>query len=204
MRSFKPDREWFIPKNATKVSDKLSDAVAYLSTNTRGKPRATIFFGKQSKPVTDYWYRDEERRAAAVGLTFESRRKSLAFKQERHDKRKAFVHDVKVGDMYYTSWGYDQTNVEYFQIVEVKGKFAILREIGGESVDTIRDQGRSVPLKDSFLSPRYQDDDRGVPIRRLIQDGHIKIDDVRTAWPVKVTKVAGIPVAESNYWSTGH
>jgi hypothetical protein len=202
---FYTSREWYIPKNATKVSDKQSDAIAYLSINSRGKPRATIFYGQQAKPVSDYYYATDERRSDAVARAFESRRQSLARKNERRQQRKDFVHTAQVGDIYRTSWGYDQTNVEYFQIVEVKGKHAVLREIGAESVDTCHDQGRCIPLKDAFLKPRYDGDDQGLPIRRLIQDGHIKIDDVRYAWPVKTSKVAGIElVTETHYWSTGH
>jgi hypothetical protein len=113
------------------------------------------------------------------------------------------VHNVQVGDLYRTSWGYDQTNVEYFQIVDVKGKHAILREIQ-DRVQTGRDQGRCVPMKDQFLKPRFEGDKAGQPIRRLIQDGHIKICDVRTAWPVKMTEIAGVKLADSAYWSEGH
>lgn len=195
-------REWFVPKGATKVSDKHSDAVAYLSINTKGKPRATVFFGKQSKPIADYWYANEERRAAAVQELFQNRRDTLGRKAKRREERKNFVHNVKVGDIFKTCWGYDQTNVEYFQIIEVKGKFAILREIAQEIVETGWLRGRCAPLKDKFLTPRYDGDDRGKPIRRLIQDGYIKIDDVRHASPVKMTNVAGVEVANSSYWSS--
>jgi hypothetical protein len=36
---------------------------------------------------------------------------------------------VKVGDIYYASWGYDQTNIEYAQVVEISptGKTVMCR-----------------------------------------------------------------------------
>jgi hypothetical protein len=205
LRVSKLGREFFIPKNAIKVTDKQSDAVAYLSTNSRGMPRAVVFVGKQTKPISDYWFKDEARRAEHVAKVFSNNQRHAARIKERRDARKAFVHNVKVGDLYRTSWGYDQTNVEYFQVVEVKGKYATLREIAQERVNTLRDQGKCVPLKDAFLTPKWEGDERGVPIRRLIQDGHIKICDVRTAWPVVMTEIVpGVKVASAAYWSEGH
>lgn len=201
---FKFPRETFIPKGFVKIADKLSDAVAYVGENRNGKPRAVVFFGKQSNPVSDVWYRDDDRRRAHVTQMFEGRRAHLKRTAESRASRVAFVHDYKVGDIFHTSWGYDQTNVEFFQCVEVKGKYLILREIGQSTEATCPDQWRTTPVKDSFLKPRFEGDDRGLPIRRLAQQGGVKIDDVRTAWPVKPKIVEGREVYESHYASTGH
>lgn len=34
-------------------------------------------------------------------------------------------HGVKVGDLFYASWGYDQTNINIFQVVELVGKQSV-------------------------------------------------------------------------------
>ena len=44
-------------------------------------------------------------------------------------------HNVKVGDMYEMSWGYDQTNVNYFQVTRTSAKGVWVREIGSKSVE---------------------------------------------------------------------
>lgn len=189
-------REFYIPKNYTaKVCDKNSDAIAYLWTARNGKPGAAIFYGKQAKPISNYYYRDEARRQAAVTIAFESRRKSLAFKSDLRAKRKAWVPTYKVGDIFRTCWGYEQTNVEYFEIVEIKGKHAILRELAQERVDTGWLQGKCVPLPGKYC---------GDPIRRLMQEHGIKISDVRTAWLVKTKTVGGVAVIEPSNWSAYH
>lgn len=41
---------------------------------------------------------------------------------------------VKVGDLFNMSWGYDQTNNNFFQVVRVTPKGAYVREIGSRSV----------------------------------------------------------------------
>lgn len=43
-------------------------------------------------------------------------------------------HAVRVGDIFCMSWGYDQTNVNYFQVTRLTPKGAYMREIGAKSV----------------------------------------------------------------------
>jgi hypothetical protein len=57
----------------------------------------------------------------------------------------------KVGDMCHTSWGYDQTNVDAFQVIEVKSRTTIVvRPIGGEVEDTGYMQGKFTPVRNRF------------------------------------------------------
>ena len=44
---------------------------------------------------------------------------------------------VKIGDIFHYSWGYEQTNCDYFQVVALKGtKQVVIREIGYEITET--------------------------------------------------------------------
>ncbi len=199
---YKFPREFYIPKGSAKIADKLSDAVAYVYTTGNGKPCAAVFFGKQAKPIAHVIYRTEERREDAIKTLFQGRRDSVAFKTQQRAKRAAWVPDYKVGEILHTNWGYDQTNVEYFEVTEVRGKHVVLREIQQESVETGFMSGKCVPLAGKFAEPRYAGDDRGVPIRRLAQEHGIKIDDVRTAFRGRSTKIAGVTVHDSLHWSS--
>jgi hypothetical protein len=42
---------------------------------------------------------------------------------------------LKVGDIYYSSWGYEQTNIDFYQIIEVKGQYATFREICSKDLE---------------------------------------------------------------------
>jgi len=196
MRSIQLPREYYIPTGSTKVTDKHSDAVAY-AYEREGSLGAVVFYGTQAKPVQHYTYRNAERRAAAVTAAFVARREAIerkaAYKAEAREKAQAARASVQVGDIYRTCWGYDQTNVEFFEVTEVRGAHAILREVASASDDDGHGTERCVPQSGAYLEPRYAGDDRGQPIRRLIQDGRIKIDDVRTAWPWG-QRVAGVVV----------
>jgi len=64
------------------------------------------------------------------------------------------VGAVRVGDIFEMSWGYDQTNVNYFQVTRLTYKGAYVREIGAKSVPGT--QGfmceHVKPHKDNFLT----------------------------------------------------
>ena len=78
-------REWYIRPGSYKVSDKQSDAVAYIYTSAKGRLGATVFFGKQSKPVADYVYRTAEERAKRVGEMFAGRKASIEAAKQRRE-----------------------------------------------------------------------------------------------------------------------
>jgi len=95
------------------------------------------------------------------------------------NERKADIMDemkskcVK-GALLYTSWGYEQTNIDFFQIVErVSDSFVLIQEIAGkwENEGWSRDKG--MPDAGNFT---------GKPMRKKIQSYGIKIDECRTAY----------------------
>lgn len=181
-------RESYIPKHATKVADKQSDALCYFAP-FHHRPSGNTYFhlvgfaGKADKPIINFTIRNQQQLERTIAEFFANRKAHADLVSKRREERKAFVHNVKVGDIYHTSWGYDQTNVEFFEVVEIKGKFAVLREIG-----CAREGGgpagyRVVPQSGQYLPMRHAEDEDRKPLRRLIQEHGIKIDDVRTAWP---------------------
>lgn len=188
-------RDFFIPKTATKVRDKTSDAVAYLYTAGNGKPAAMVFFGKQTKPVLRYYYADAARREKAVRDAFDSRRARLAGKIAEREKRKAWSPPFAVGDIFKTCWGYEQTNVEYFELVELRGKHGILREIAQERTEDGWARGKCVPLPGQYV---------GEPQRRLAQERGFRIDRSRFASLVPSKLVAGVRVIEPAHWTAYH
>jgi len=39
------------------------------------------------------------------------------------------VHPFKVGQIFYNSWGYDQTNIDFYQVIEIKPKSIVVQRI---------------------------------------------------------------------------
>ena len=56
----------------------------------------------------------------------------------------------KVGDILYDSWGYEQTNIDFYQVIEVKPKSVIIRPIGQEVTEEGNMSGHTIPIKDCF------------------------------------------------------
>ena len=139
-----------------------------------------------------YRYRTPAEREAAVVKGFESRRASLKLKAETKGKRTA-ENLLTVGDILNTCWGYDQTNREFFEVIEVSGKHVIIREIAQAREDTGHMTGRCAPQSGEFI---------GKPMRKLVQWGtSVTIDDVCTARKWNTSTVAGVPVGPALSWS---
>lgn len=203
MRRFKPQREFFIPKGAVKVTCKTADAVVYLydlkdpaciKLNKR-VPCARLFIGKAAKPAWSYRFANAADRERKITESFAGLTARAEYKAKVRAERKAFTHSYKVGDIFKCSWGYDQTNVNYYQVIETKGKSVTVREIAQKSIDTQDMSGYTTPLPGAFL-------EKAQPKRCMARDGLIKIDSYRWASFVKPEIVGGIPVYPTTYQSS--
>lgn len=62
------------------------------------------------------------------------------------------LETIKGGDIFVYSWGYEQTNVQFFQVVDRKGCFVWVREVYCLSVAaTSLDSDRVVASKNNFI-----------------------------------------------------
>lgn len=74
-------------------------------------------------------------------------------KAKRAQERKNFVNPYKPGDILYNSWGYEQTNIDFYQVLEVKGKTIKIREIAQKLSDYASHgmAAHTVAVKDTFM-----------------------------------------------------
>lgn len=63
-------------------------------------------------------------------------------------------HNIKPGDIFYNSWGYEQTNIDFYQVVSTTAKTITLRKIKGitEDYNAHHMTGTKKAAKDSFCS----------------------------------------------------
>lgn len=107
------------------------------------------------------------------------------WKQERKVARAAAkvaaLESVKEGDIYVASWGWEQTNIDAYQVIAKKGATVTLREIALQSVDGSEGfmSDRVVPVKGEFIGDAF---------KKRITGASIKIDDVRHASPAEEGK----------------
>jgi hypothetical protein len=186
--------ERYIPKGYQEAArDDSIPAIAYIG-QTAGALYGIGYSHKRNKPDWHYRFRKPEDCAAHISKWLDGLRQSKAFKEKRQDERKAQGRGLEVGDIVRTCWGYDQTNVEYFQVTALIGKAMVeLREIATESEETGFMSGRCVPVLNKFI---------GEPMRKIAKDGHIKIDSVRHASKVEPIKTPAGPLYPSAHWSS--
>jgi len=151
MARYKFDRSFFIPKNGREIKDTESAAVAYVS-ESNGHFNAVCFGGKRQKPDSNYYYRTEAKRDLAVAKHFEGQRAHDKFVAERRAKRSKPT-TLKVDDILSSSWGYGQTNVDFYQVVEVKpsGKSIVIREIAMDQIQDGFMSGKCTPKPSEFV-----------------------------------------------------
>ena len=107
------------------------------------------------------------------------------WKEERKIARAAAkaaaLESVKEGDIYVASWGWEQTNIDAYQVVAKKGATVTLREIAVASVEGSEGfmSDRVVPVKDEFIGDAF---------KKRITGKYINIDDVRSAGPAEEGK----------------
>ena len=59
---------------------------------------------------------------------------------------------LRVGNILYYSWGYEQTNVDWYQVVKTTGKQVQVQQIEGkEDYDARKMTGTTVPVKGKFV-----------------------------------------------------
>lgn len=192
---FKPDRALYIPKGAMKFTDRQSSAVAYASEDENWY-RLIGFHGRAQKPDFNFRYPKNEQGKAnreKRGLAhFKCWRAVEAHQAERRAVRKAFVHDFKVGDVFGTCWGYDQTNREYYECVEVLGKSLMVRRIRQSREYTQSMAGKCVPLVGDYI---------GEPFKVLAKSGGFKADYGQFASFQAPKIIAGVKAYDSDYFS---
>jgi hypothetical protein len=192
-RRFPPHRSHYIPKGAVRFADRQSSAVVY-AYESQGKLCLMGFHGKAQKPDFHFTYgKSVERREAKAREHFESVRRSEAAAIERREKRKAEGHCLKVGSILRASWGYDQTNIDYFEVTALVGaKMVEIREIAQAAHETGSLVGKCVPLPGAFT---------GKPMRKLAQGNSVKIYSFAHAYLVEPKMIAGVPTYEASNWT---
>jgi hypothetical protein len=130
--------------------------------NTNYNWHCTIWSGKSARPVYHYLVRSEEQALKAVESQVESAKISAVYKTEQATLKKLDIAqrrtEFKVGALIVDSGGYDQTQVDFYQVVArtKSGATVTLRPIcsktvpGSEGMDCCKVS----PCPDSFVGEK--------------------------------------------------
>ena len=120
------------------------------------RPCVMVWNPKATKPYANFSFKTAEQREQYIAEQIANHKGWLERKAQYKAERAGKPEDldkVQVGDIFCNSWGYDQTNVDYYQVIAKSGKSVKIREIACESIPGsegfMSDQVK--PKKDAFL-----------------------------------------------------
>jgi len=85
-------------------------------------------------------------------------RQKRQHREQREQKAKELRHSAAVGDFVYTTWGYEQTNVTFWQVTRKTGKCLFGRKVTTRLVDSRLPNGQpafagyAYPVRGEFKS----------------------------------------------------
>jgi hypothetical protein len=85
------------------------------------------------KPLFNYRFRSVERMLEFCNEWIERVERNINAEKARKEQKKLaqqnMKHNFQVGQVLYNSWGWEQTNIDFYEIVEVKAKSILIRSI---------------------------------------------------------------------------
>lgn len=195
MKKLHLDRKFYIPNGYSLIAKDERYGFEVWATMTP-KIVAMAFGGKRNKPDWHFRFQDETRLNAKIADTLQGymdwQDRKAKYKAERNKP-----HNVKVGDIFRCSWGYDQTNIDFFECTKVIGAMIEVRPISQMSEENGFMSGECVPCQGSY---------KGDPMRKKVKmwndEPSIAIYSYANAYRMKpIATIGNKPVFESSYWT---
>jgi hypothetical protein len=168
-------RKAFAPKGAIVVRPKgvRAGTEIYL-TELNGRAIALGFLGTSARPEFNCGFRSLGDRERYLAQWIANLRGAQASRTDQQERARAWRHSYRVGDILSASWGYDQTNVDFAEVIETTEHTVTVRAIAQElvpSIDHAPMAGYVVPVLGKYI---------GEPRKRRVTapwngtgDGHV-------------------------------
>lgn len=118
---------------------------------------AIFYYGKKKNHTFHYRFRKFEDMMSRINETMNNIIANVDSENARREVKRKLTSEMKasdhfkIGEIVVNSWGYDQTNVEFYQVVEVLNKKIRVRQICAEMVEATGPMSANVmPCKDNF------------------------------------------------------
>jgi hypothetical protein len=126
----------YIPQGYTPIDCSDVDVAVYVhdvQQNDKTAYYAIGFAGKAGKPTFNYRFSKPENRELHIANFITCQRARAESKAKLRAERSK-PHSLKVGDILDCSWGWEQTNVDFYQVTRVIGPHSVeIRQISSTS-----------------------------------------------------------------------
>lgn len=141
-----------------------------------GRYNMIIFAENRKYPLCHWAFETPERRDEYLNQVLD---KALGEKADAKARRaedaaraRRFAESLKAGDILASSWGWEQTNVDFYEVVDVKGMTVALREIGRDIVETGFMSGKTTPRPGEYKGKTFT--------RRVLGCGDVPTVNIRS------------------------
>lgn len=152
-----------------------------------GKFILRIYKGKSGKPIAYYYYKSDEYRSKSIENYKKSADSTKQYRLERAEARKNVKNVYKINDILCSTWGYDQTNVDFYEVVGLTNKSVKLVKIGQKMVENVGS------LSEYVVPDRKYRGEKTITRRVGLSDG-VSVSDVSYAY-----KWGGEPILQTHY-----
>ena len=186
-------RDMINPEAVCLMPEDLSSVVYLYCMN--GKPCARAYKGRAKKQAFNYSYRSEESRLESVTKWIEARSKEATEKAQEIKEKAETIRALEVGDVLRSSWGYDQTNIDYYMVISLVGKNSVeVAEIGCfADYDGQNMSGHCVPNPEEIKGESFT--------RRVLFGDTVKVNSCSSASKHEYTVENGERVYKRSYYS---
>jgi hypothetical protein len=142
--------------HATKTQ--VHGSITFRTYEISGTPYAMAFRGKSEKPFKNYRFRNEAARSAWIADVVAEENAKIAYRAEKRVKMQAMkaemIQRIEVGTLLVYSWGYDQTNIDIYEVTKKSGSAVEIREVCQELTQTGMMQGRVKAVPGVYTSAK--------------------------------------------------
>lgn len=157
-------------------------------------PYLISFDGRRSKVTNYYRYNSKEQRQNTIDRIQKRLNEHLEYKASKKAKQSEGHSNINIGDVFRASWGYEQTNNNFYEVIGKVGKSTLeIREISQERIEDGYMSGQCKPVKGQYISE---------VIKKRLSNGYLRIDSVRSASKVNIKNINGVEIIPSFYWSS--
>lgn len=166
----------------------VEGGVYFTRVRAQGGFELVAFAGRAKRPCMNYWYRSREQRDEAARRFTANLAYSAAKKAAEREARKTQGRGLEIGDVLVSCWGYEQTNVDFYEVVALVGtKTVELRPIEQHRTDTGYRTGDAMPARGQYIGEDV--------IRKQACEGSVRLSGFQRAY-----KWNGKPVFWSSYY----
>ena len=124
----------YIPPDAKELRFDSVSAVIYVTKHGEASYTAKAYQGTAYHPAWHYSFKTPDRFEAYAQEWLHNLEASKVFRAEQKAKQSG-ICPWKVGQILSCTWGYDQTNQDYYEVIAIRGKVVDIQVIGQHAID---------------------------------------------------------------------